>query len=123
MGDLALDYAAWEEHAGWWDQEAGAARERMDVDEATIAAAHQAFGKIGSSTVGASYAAALEARRALGASSGRLCRQCGRPHPPRSADLRRRRGRRRWHTEHLTQGRWPAAGICVSMSPGCTARV
>ena len=66
MGDLALDYAAWEEHAGWWDQEAGAARERMDVDEATIAAAHQAFGKIGSSTVGASYAAALEARRALG---------------------------------------------------------
>jgi hypothetical protein len=66
LGDLAVDYAAWEEHAGWWDQEAGAARERLDVDDATIAAARQAFGKIGSSTVGASYAAALEARRALG---------------------------------------------------------
>lgn len=66
MGDLALDYAAWEEHAGWWDTEAAAARERMNVDDATLAAAQQAFGKIGASTVGASYAAALEARRALG---------------------------------------------------------
>lgn len=66
MGDLGLDFAAWDEHAGWWEQEAAAARDRMDVDDATIAAARQAFGKIGSSTVGASYAAVLEARRALG---------------------------------------------------------
>jgi hypothetical protein len=64
--DLSVDYAAWERHAGWWDQEAIAARERMDVDEETLAAARQMFGRIGSSTVGAAYASALEGRRAAG---------------------------------------------------------
>ena len=68
--DLSVDYAAWEQYAGWWDQEASAARERMNVDDETIAAARQLFGKIGSSTVGAAYASTLEARRAAGQRMG-----------------------------------------------------
>jgi Arc/MetJ family transcription regulator len=66
LGELSIDLPAWEDHAGWWEQEAERARERMHVDDDTIAEARQAFGKIGSSTVGAAYASALEARRAAG---------------------------------------------------------
>jgi hypothetical protein len=66
LAEVSIDFSAWEDHAGWWEQEAQQARERMHVDDDTIAAARQAFGKIGSSTVGAAYASALEARRAAG---------------------------------------------------------
>jgi hypothetical protein len=66
LGELSIDLPAWEDHAGWWEQEAEQARERMNVDDETIADARQAFGRIGSSTVGAAYASALEARRAAG---------------------------------------------------------
>jgi hypothetical protein len=66
VGELSIDPSAWEDHADWWAQEAERARERMHVDDDTIAQARQAFGKIGSSTVGAAYASALEARRAAG---------------------------------------------------------
>jgi hypothetical protein len=66
LSELSIDRSAWEEHADWWAQEAQRARERMHVDDDTIAAARHAFGKIGSSTVGAAYASALEARRAAG---------------------------------------------------------
>lgn len=66
MGELSIDQSAWQDHADWWDQEATRARERMHVDDDTIAAARQAFGRIGSSTIGAAYASALEARRAAG---------------------------------------------------------
>jgi hypothetical protein len=66
LGELSIDPAAWADHANWWEQEAEAARERMYVDDETIAAARHAFGKIGTSTVGAAYASALEARRAAG---------------------------------------------------------
>jgi Arc/MetJ family transcription regulator len=41
-------------------------RERMGVDDETIAQATHAFGKIGSSTVGAAYAGTLRERRAAG---------------------------------------------------------
>jgi hypothetical protein len=66
LAEVSIDFSAWEDHAGWWDQEAERARERMNVDDDTIAQARQAFGKIGSSTIGAAYASALEARRAAG---------------------------------------------------------
>jgi hypothetical protein len=66
LSDLSIDLPAWEDHAGWWEQEAERARERLYVDDDTIAQARQAFGKIGTSTVGAAYASALEARRAAG---------------------------------------------------------
>jgi hypothetical protein len=65
-GRLALDLDAWNEHADWWEGEAAAARQRMNVDDATIEQARHAFGKIGSSTVGAAYAAVLAERRAAG---------------------------------------------------------
>ena len=65
-GRLALDFDAWHEHANWWEGEAANARERMGVDDATIEQAMHAFGKIGSSTVGAAYAAVLAERRAAG---------------------------------------------------------
>jgi hypothetical protein len=63
---LALDFAAWEDHAAWWEAEGGRACERLGVDDATIADAVTAFGKIGSSTVGAAYAQALRERNAAG---------------------------------------------------------
>lgn len=63
---LLVDYEAWEDHAAWWDNESADARRRMSVDEATLESAQQAFGRIGSSTVGAAYAATLAARRDLG---------------------------------------------------------
>ena len=66
MAEVSIDFSAWEDHAGWWVQEAERARERVNVDDDTIAQARQAFGKIGSSTIGAAYASALEARRAAG---------------------------------------------------------
>jgi hypothetical protein len=65
-GQLSVDFDAWEDHAQWWDNEGQAARQRMNVDDATLESARHAFGKIGSSTVGASYQAALQARRDLG---------------------------------------------------------
>ena len=55
MAEVSIDFSAWEDHAGWWEQEAERARERMNVDDDTIAQARQAFGKIGSSTIGADY--------------------------------------------------------------------
>ena len=66
MAEVSIDFSAWQDQADWWQQEAERAREHMHVDDDAIAAARQAFGKIGSSTVGAAYASALEARRAAG---------------------------------------------------------
>jgi hypothetical protein len=67
MGDaLRLDYDAWQGHAEEWDAEAAAARARMQVDPETLEAARHQFGKLGSSTVGASLAEALQARHELG---------------------------------------------------------
>lgn len=63
---LTVDFEAWEEHASWWDNESEAARQRMAVDPDTLESARHAFGKIGSSTVGAAYAATLAARHDLG---------------------------------------------------------
>jgi hypothetical protein len=70
MDGLALDYEAWEDHAGWWQNEAHNARQRMHVDDDTIESARAAFGKIGSSTVGAAYAEVLAARRDCGQRMG-----------------------------------------------------
>ena len=70
MDGLALDYEAWEDHAGWWQDEAQHARQRMHVDDATLEQARAAFGKIGSSTVGAAYAEVLAARRDCGQRMG-----------------------------------------------------
>jgi hypothetical protein len=63
---LTVDFEAWEDHASWWDNESEAARQRMAVDPDTLEAARHAFGKIGSSTVGAAYASTLAARHELG---------------------------------------------------------
>jgi len=63
---LTVDFDAWQDHAAWWDGEAEAARARMYVDDAEIEAARHAFGRIGTSTVGAAYAEALQARRECG---------------------------------------------------------
>jgi hypothetical protein len=65
-GRLTVDFGLWDDHAKWWEGEAANARERMGVDDATIEQAMHAFGKIGSSTVGAAYAAVLAERRAAG---------------------------------------------------------
>ncbi len=69
-GQLSVDFDAWEEHARWWDGEAQQARRRMAVDDATLAAAGRAFGRIGSSTIGAAYQGALQARQELGERQG-----------------------------------------------------
>ena len=66
MQNLSVDFSAWEDNARWWEDEGLRARERMHVDDETLAQSQQAFGKIGASSVGAAYAGALEARRALG---------------------------------------------------------
>jgi hypothetical protein len=67
VGDaVRIDFSAWEEHAGWWDAEADQARQRLSVDDATLAQARTAFGKIGSSTVGAALADTLQERHAAG---------------------------------------------------------
>ena len=63
---LSVDFEAWEDHASWWDGESEAARQRMAVDPETLESARHAFGKIGSSTVGAAYASTLAARHDLG---------------------------------------------------------
>ena len=67
VGDaVKIDFGAWEEHAGWWDAEADQARQRLSVGDATLAQARTAFGKIGSSTVGAALADTLQERHAAG---------------------------------------------------------
>jgi hypothetical protein len=63
---LAVDFDAWDDHASWWESESEAARQRMAADPDTLESARHAFGKIGSSTVGAAYASTLAARHELG---------------------------------------------------------
>lgn len=63
---LNLDFDEWNNHASWWDSEADAARERLHVDDATLTEAKAAFGKLGSSSIGQEYAAALKARSEAG---------------------------------------------------------
>jgi hypothetical protein len=63
---LSIDYHAWEDHARWWDGEADQAPQRLATDDATLAQARNAFGKIGSSTVGAALAETLQARHEAG---------------------------------------------------------
>lgn len=63
---LSIDYDAWNGHADEWDEEAQQARARMAVDPETLESARRQFGRIGSSTVGASYASVLQERQALG---------------------------------------------------------
>ncbi|WP_131812185.1 hypothetical protein [Mycolicibacterium conceptionense] len=63
---LNLDPDEWTNHASWWDSEADAARERLHVDDATLTEAKAAFGKLGSSSIGQEYAAALKARSEAG---------------------------------------------------------
>ena len=67
MGEqVRIDTDAWETHAAWWDAEGPAARARLAVDEDTLEAARNGFGRIGSTTAGAAYADALSARHAAG---------------------------------------------------------
>ena len=63
---LGIDFDEWETHAQSWDAEADAARDRLHVDDTAIEEARKSFGKIGTSSVGQEYAAALQARRQLG---------------------------------------------------------
>ena len=53
-GSDSINYDAWEDHARWWHGEADQGRQRLATDDATLAQARSVFGKIGSSTVGAS---------------------------------------------------------------------
>ena len=67
MGDrLALDFEAWEDHARLWEAEGAQVRQRLVVDDATLVQAAGQFGRIGASTVGSAYAAALAERHAAG---------------------------------------------------------
>lgn len=61
-----IDYDAWHDHASWWEQEAPQARHKLSTNEATLTQARAAFGKIGSSTVGAGLADVLKARHEAG---------------------------------------------------------
>ncbi|MDT5044818.1 MAG: hypothetical protein QOG75_671 [Mycobacterium sp.] len=63
---LSIDYDAWHGHADEWDEEGAQARARMSVDPETLEAARHQFGRLGSSTIGASYAEVLQARHELG---------------------------------------------------------
>lgn len=63
---VSIDYDAWHGHADEWDAEAEQARARMSVDPETLQAARSQFGRLGSSTIGASYAEVLQARHELG---------------------------------------------------------
>jgi hypothetical protein len=63
---VSIDYDAWHGHADEWDAEAAQARARMSVDPETVEAARRQFGRLGSSTIGVSYAQALQARHELG---------------------------------------------------------
>jgi len=76
-GRLALDFEAWLDHAQWWEAEATRVRERMGADDAAIADAFGAFGRIGASTVGAAYAAALRERHAAGDRMGAYAESVG----------------------------------------------
>lgn len=67
---LDIDFDEWEAHAQSWDTEADAARDRLHVDDTAIEEAKKSFGKIGTSSVGQEYAAALQARRDLGVRFG-----------------------------------------------------
>lgn len=67
MGDkLSIDYDAWHGHADEWDAEAQQARARMSVDPETVQTARSQFGRLGSSTIGTSFAEVLQARHELG---------------------------------------------------------
>jgi hypothetical protein len=55
-----------EGHAQWWDAEADQAHQRLAVNDTTLAHARSAFGKIGSSTIGAAMAETLQARHDAG---------------------------------------------------------
>lgn len=70
MQDLSVDFAEWDDVARWWEDEGQRARARTAVDAAALAESRQAFGKIGSSTVGAAYVEALQARQELGERMG-----------------------------------------------------
>jgi hypothetical protein len=63
---VSIDYDAWTGHADEWDEEGAQARARMSVDPETVQTARQQFGRLGSSTIGASYAAVLQERHELG---------------------------------------------------------
>jgi hypothetical protein len=70
VGDsVNIDFGAWDQHAHWWDGEAEQARQRSAVDDARTQA-RTAFGKIGSSTVGAALADTLQERHDAGQRQG-----------------------------------------------------
>jgi len=68
--EVKLDVEAWEQHAQWWDGEAQRVRQKYAADEAKLAHAASAFGKIGSSTVGAAMQETLLARAGAGEDLG-----------------------------------------------------
>jgi hypothetical protein len=63
---VSIDYDAWHGHADEWDAEAEQARARMSADPEMVQAARNQFGRLGSSTIGAAFAEALQARHELG---------------------------------------------------------
>ena len=68
--NVVLDVQAWEEHAQWWDGEAQRVRQKYAADQAKLAHAGSAFGKIGSSTVGLAMQDTLLARHQAGQDLG-----------------------------------------------------
>ena len=63
---VSIDYDAWNSHADEWDAEGAQARARLSVDAETLQTARHQFGRLGSSSIGAAYAEALQARHELG---------------------------------------------------------
>lgn len=78
MADMvSIDYDAWHGHADEWDAEAEAARARLSADPEAVDAARRQFGRLGSSTIGASFAEALQARHELGQRLGQTAEGIG----------------------------------------------
>lgn len=74
---LSIDYDAWHGHADEWDAEGAAARARLSADPEAMAAARRQFGRLGSSTIGASLAEAMQARHELGQRLGQTAEGIG----------------------------------------------
>jgi hypothetical protein len=123
VGDAVnIDFGAWDEHAGWLDGEAEQARSRLAVDDATLTQARSAFGKIGSSSVGAALADTLQERHAAGQRLGDYAQGVA---GHIRANLDDYRGAERDNAQRLVVGAAPAAGStpapAVAASPRAAA--
>ena len=66
MQNLSVDFSAWEDNARWWEDEGLGRASGCTSTTRRWPAVSRRSAKSASSSVGAAYAGALEARRALG---------------------------------------------------------